>query len=402
MSRRRRFLLVAIVLWALAVAVATTRSPGPLPTAPARCQDRTSIEATLFLLGDAGAPIAPAAGGDPVAAEPVLRALASEGAEAVARVEPEHAAAVFLGDNAYPSGTPVAVGPERDQAERRLDAQLAALRGAGLRAWFVPGNHDWAGGRGADGWARVRRQGELLAASGIATLAPAGGCPGPVRARLGEHLELVFLDTAWWLYPGDKPRDPDSPCAEDSEAEVSAALGAALDEIAAAGRHAIVLAHHPLATGGPHGLRFRWTDHVFPLRTIDARLALPLPIIGSAYPLARLFGASSQDLSHPSNQRLRAALEETMATAPPLVYAAGHEHSLQLLRGSAARWLVVSGAGSSRNITFVRAVEDMLYGEAAPGFARLDVRRGGGVELGFFTVRGTEPPSESFSACLRE
>lgn len=402
MHRRRRLLLLAVFLWALVVAIATSRAPDPAPAAPERCASSQPVESVLFLLGDAGAPARPVADGDPVAAEPVLRALAAAGTDAVARVGPERAAAVFLGDNAYPDGTPPEPGPERERAERRLDAQLAALRRAGLRAWFVPGNHDWAGGGGPDGWTRVRRQGELLSASGIATMAPAGGCPGPVRAFLGEHVELVFLDTAWWLYDGDKPRDPDSRCAEGSEAEITTALAAALHEIAAAGRHAIVMAHHPLATGGPHGLRFRWTDHLFPLRFLDSRLAIPVPIVGSAYPLARSFGVSPQDLSHPRNRALRTALEDAMVAAPPLVYAAGHEHSLQLLRGNTARWLVVSGAGSSRQITFARPVEGTLYAEAVPGFARLDTRRGGSVEARFFAAPLAGPPAEVFSACLQE
>ncbi len=402
MSPARTAAALAVLLWAFAVAVATGSATAPAPPIAAHCAGDEPVESVLFLIGDAGAPLPAEDGGDPVAADPVLRALAVAGADAVARVGPERAAAVFLGDNVYPDGIPPEPGPDRERAERRLGAQIEALRRAGLRAWFLPGNHDWGDGDADDGRARVRRQGELLAASGIATLQPANACPGPERVRLGDHVELVLLDTAWWLHDGAAPRDPGSSCATRSEAEVTAALVAALHEIVASGRHAVVAAHHPLATGGPHGLRFRWTDHLFPLRSLDPRLVLPLPILGSAYPLARILGASPQDFSHPRNRALRRALEGAMEQAPPLVYAAGHEHGLQLLRGNAARWLVVSGAGSSRKITFVRPALGALYGEAVPGFARLDVRRNASVELRFFATPDGEPANERFSACLHE
>ncbi len=402
MSRTRWLTLGAICVWMFGVVIATAPVSTPARAIATQCASREPVETVLFLLGDAGAPAEPADGGDRVASEPVLRALAVAGADAVARVGAERAAAVFLGDNVYPDGIPLEPGPDRERAERRLGTQIEALRRAGLRAWFVPGNHDWGDGGDDDGWARVRRQGELLAASGVATLAPAGGCPGPLRVRLGAQLELVLLDSAWWLYEGDKPRDPGSACAADSEAEVTAALAAALREISGSGRQAVVIAHHPLASGGPHALRFRWSDHVFPLRAIDSRLLLPLPILGSVVPVARHFGASAQDFSHPRNQALRAALEGALAEAPPLVYAAGHDHGLQLLRGAAASWYVVSGAGSSRQITFARRTEDTLYAEAVPGFARLDVRRDASVELRFFATADAGAPVESFSACLRE
>lgn len=402
MSRARTLSLLAIATWTLGVVLATISRPDPPPPVAPHCARSEPIESTLFLLGDAGGPAPAPHGADPVAAEPVLRALAAAGSEAVARLGAEHVAAVFLGDNVYPNGVPLDPGPKRERAERRLGAQIEALRRAGLHAWFVPGNHDWSDGGADEGWARVRAEGALLAASGVATMAPPDGCPGPTRIRFGEHVELLLLDTAWWLYEGTRPSDPDSDCAEDSEAEIIAALGAALREIAATGRHALVMAHHPLASGGPHAGRFNWLEHLFPLRAIDARLWLPLPVLGSLYPVSRNLGVSPQDFSHPRYRALRSALESALATAPPLVYAAGHDHGLQLLRGDHARWLVVSGAGSSRQITFARPTAQTLFADAVPGFARLDIRRGGSVELRFLATPTDAAPATVFSACLKE
>jgi hypothetical protein len=387
---KRRALGIAFAAWTLAVAA--PRSPlGPDAEPPASCEDPGPIDATLFLVGDAGAPRPDG--------EPVLEALAAAGAEAAARVGPERAAAVFLGDNVYPDGVPPSPGPERDRAEQRIGAQLDAVRRAGLRAWFVPGNHDWGTG-GDDGWERVRAQTALLAASGVAQAAPADGCPGPVSVALGERLSLVLLDTAWWLHRGPRPHAPDSPCPAGDEDAVTAALADALRAAAAEGRHAIVLAHHPLASGGPHGAAFDWSDHLFPLRALDRSLWVPLPIVGSAYPLARRLGVSAQDATSAPYAAMRRALERSFAAAPPLVAAGGHDHGLQLLRGEGARWQVVSGAGSSRLVTFARPVRGTRFAAAVPGFARLDAHAGGAVSLAFVATPPGGPPREPFATCL--
>jgi hypothetical protein len=388
-----RGLAIAVVLWALGLLAAAGPPPAPGAAAPARCADAGPLDATLFLLGDAGAPRPEG--------EPVLAALAAAGADAVARVGGARAAAVFLGDNAYPDGVPAEDGRERRQAEQRLGAQLDAVRRAGLRAWFVPGNHDWASG-GDDGAARIRAQTALLAASGVAAAAPADGCPGPVTAALGDRLGLVLLDTAWWLHPGPRPRASDTACPTGSPEAVTAALAAALRAAAEDGRHAIVLAHHPLVSGGPHGAAFDWSDHLFPLRALHPALLLPLPIVGSSYPLARRLGVSAQDLPSKSYTKMRRLIEGALSAAPPLVYAAGHDHGLQLLRGESARWHLVSGAGSSRLVTFARPVDGTVFAAGRPGFARLDAYAGGAVAVAFVTTSPDAPPREPFSACLAE
>ena len=50
-------------------------------------------------------------------------------------------------------------------------------------------------------------------------------------------------------------------------------------------RHVVVVAHHPMVTGGSHGGHFTWRHHVFPLRAYKKWLWLPLPGIGSAPPV---------------------------------------------------------------------------------------------------------------------
>jgi hypothetical protein len=88
-------------------------------------------------------------------------------------------------------------------------------------------------------------------------------------------------------------------------------------------------------------------------------------------------GGSLEDLDDPDYREALEALEHSLAASPPLVYAGGHDHSLQLIRGREGAPLhVVSGAGSSSKVTTVTAVEGTLFAHAHPGFVVLDFQRG--------------------------
>ena len=209
---------------------------------------------------------------------------------------------------------------------------------------------------------------------------------------------LVFLDTQWWLHTGPKPQGDDSPCAAAREGDVGAALASALRD--AGSRHAIVLAHHPLVSGGPHGVRFGWKEHFFPFREAHRLAWLPMPIIGSIWPLLRIAGASDQDLPGTAYRHMIESIDAALGQAPPLVFAAGHDHTLQLIRGATARFHLVSGAGSAGNLTWVHPVAGTLYAAAASGWARLDFDRGGAVEASFRTLDETGTPALAYRACL--
>jgi hypothetical protein len=372
---------------ALAAAVVIAACVPPrAATPPGTPAASDEIETTLFLIGDAGEPLRR---GDPVLAA-LRRAVAGRADRAVV---------AFLGDNIYSRGMPPEGAADRGDAERRIDAQLAVVVGTGARGIFVPGNHDWA--RGLRGWDAIRRQGAYVAARGDprVTIVPSDGCPGPVVEDTGSRLRLVILDTQWWLYNGPKPRDPTSSCPADSEQEVRDALRNAT--ASASDRYVIVLAHHPLATGGSHGGHFTWRQHLFPLREFSRRLWIPLPLIGSAYPISRRRGITSQDLSSLENQRMRVVLEDALAEHRPLIYAAGHEHNLQVLRGIGAEWHLVSGAGSYGHVGPVAWRDSTTFAVAASGYMRLDVLRDGRARLGVMTVGADSIAVERFSLWLK-
>ena len=364
---------------ARAVGAAAAAPPAP-PAPPAE------IDVTLFLIGDAGGPAPPDS-------EPVLLAL-----RAAAAAVP-HAVIVFLGDNVYPDGIPDSAAPNRATAERTLTQELHVLESSGARGFFVPGNHDWAS-MGPGGWDAIRRQERFVGARGDAhvTFLPGGGCPGPAVVDVRHVVRLVALDTQWWLHDGPKPEDPASSCPADSDREVIDSLHAAL--ASGGGRAVVVLGHHPLATGGPHGGHFGWQAHVFPLRAVKSWLWIPLPLIGSAYPIARENGISSQDAPSAAYRRMRATLDSGFAGSPPLIYAAGHDHALQVIGGTSARYELLSGAGIFGHLDRVTALDGTRFAKRASGFMRVEFLGDGRARLSVIVVDRSGGGTEAFALWL--
>ena len=368
-----------VFLWWVVLTGCSTR---PQPISPAFRPAPVAIETTLLLIGDAGAP---------TDRDPVLAALERE-------IDRDAASTtvVFLGDNIYPDGMPDSAAPSRKDMERRLDQQVRAADQAS-RVYFVPGNHDWAS-QGDDGWDAILRQGRYLAENGEARLLPEDGCPGPAVVDLGSRVRLILLDTQWWLHDGPRP-GPDSSCNAATLTEVSDAIKSAIQS--ASDRHVIVAGHHPLESSGPHGGRFGWLDHLFPLRAVAKWAWIPLPVIGSAYPIARMSGAFRQDLSSSRYAELRAALQAAFAGVSPLVYVAGHEHALEVHRGPGAQYTLVSGTGSSGEARALHPQKGTVFAASADGFMRLDAYRDGRVQLTVVTLDESGDSRDAWVQWLR-
>lgn len=352
----------------------------PIPDAPPE-----AVETSLFLIGDAGKPHKD---------EPVLAALRGLIARDSAR-----SLVLFLGDNIYPRGLPAPTSADYDSATIRLDAQIAVLTSTGVPGYFVPGNHDWDR-FGDSGWASIRRQEARIAQVGgsLVQLLPKGGCPGPVVVDVKSRLRLILLDSQWWLQGGPKPHTAADGCEFYTPAMVEKALH---DSVAsAAGREVIVAAHHPLSSGGEHGGFFDWKDHLFPLHNVKSWLWIPLPGLGSIYPVARGLGISSQDIPSKKYGAMIKAFSRAFQGQKPLAFAAGHEHGLQLIQGGPVQWQLVSGAGISEHEGPLVAIDGTLLGLQEPGFMRIDVLGDGRVRLGVIIVDAAGKPTEIHSRWL--
>ncbi|MEE9225655.1 MAG: metallophosphoesterase [Bacteroidota bacterium] len=339
---------------------------------------------SIFLIGDAGKPSAKRR-------EPTLAALTRQASH-----RPEKSLILFLGDNIYSYGMPEESDDGRLEAERKINEQVRVVEESGARAIFMPGNHDWRGG-----WEAILRQEEFLVSKENANVLflPHGGCPGPEVIDLSDRLRLVILDTQWWLEEGSKPEHPDSDCGPDSKEEVIDSLAQALHD--AGERYVLVVGHHPLDTHGRHGGFFDWKDHLFPLRVVKSWMWIPLPGLGSLYPLARSLGITNQDLSSSAYRDMKARIEGVLSERPPLAYVAGHEHVLQVLRGSGPYLLVISGSGTSDHSPTLTTGSNTLFAHMHPGFVRIDFLRDGSVRLGVIVpIDGHGASKEVFSMWL--
>jgi hypothetical protein len=309
----------------------------------------------VLLIGDAG---------DSRENQPTLDALGRWG-----NAQRDRTTVLFLGDNLYPEGLH---DGDRERGEAVLRSQLDAT---GATRIFTPGNHDW--GIPSFSAARLMEEQRFIDAQPGAELLPKEGCPGPatrVLAPAGElrkGLAVVLLDLQWWLLPPEERPE----CGGLDEDAAVAQLGAALRELD--DHWVIVGAHHPLTTGGPHGgLSY---GGFFDL------------IIG----MYGWFMGGLQNTYEPAYANAIMKVSPALATTQPLLFAGGHDHNLQLLRGGpASRYEVVSGAGSVKKVSTVTHIEQTLFAHAHPGFIAIDFhQRAGGDEVLLHVVEtGSEIP----------
>jgi hypothetical protein len=277
---------------------------------------------------------------------------------------------IFLGDNVYPKGLPLPGHKDRAEAEKILDRQLDAVKNYKGNIFFIPGNHDWEY-MGKEGWARVRQQ-EAYIESRLNrqhAFIPGGGCPGPVKISISDELVIIVLDTQWWLHDHNKPYGGGYGCKAVNKADVLVQLRDFIDRNK--GRHIVVAAHHPLFSNGNHGGYHNALDHIFPLRLLDKYKwysYIPLPLIGSLYPLYRKFGGSDQDLPSYEYQHLKKELMTIFRDYKEIIYVAGHEHNLQYYNEENFHHII---SGSGCKVNPLKAGGDVAFADKEHGFAKL-------------------------------
>lgn len=393
--RKRRLTAIALVF---AFASGCIRPPivvSGAPVDPVECPPEAEASQAVFLIGDAGAPKLSREGSDELV-DPVLRGLHAQVAEQVAEHGADRVYVLFLGDNIYQEGMPPADHRDRRRTERVLEAQIAAS--APARTTFVLGNHDWHH-NGPDGWTRALAQREFLRGfEPRVQMRPDGGCTGPETLDVGDHLRFVFLDEAAFEHLYENPTEHATVCPHQNTLEAYLDLAAEFDH--PEDRHMALAMHHPLVTAGPHGGHFTWKQHVFPLTDFWSWAWLPLPIVGSAYPLARQLGVSRTDLTSERYERMVRAVYRASRPRVPGLFVGGHEHSLQLHRDEVGAYYLVSGAGSTAKIERVEPMPTTMMSTARAGFMRLDVHQNGALRVAVFALDADDRPEKIFRHCL--
>lgn len=143
------------------------------------------------------------------------------------------------------------------------------------------------------------------------------------------------------------------------------------------------------------------------------RRAVRRYLTGTFPPESRLLelGAGSlvQDLNSTAYRELQVGLAQLFREIRrPLIYAGGHDHSLQVIEQEDPKkpqWTLVSGSASK--LTDVGPAAGMRFAVDKPRFIRLGFRRDGGVELHVYAAEAAyqhcgDEDDEDVATCMRE
>ena len=291
---------------------------------------------------------------------------------------------LFLGDNLYRNGLPNDQSPNYNSARAVLDSQLSIADNTPAKVYMIPGNHDWQNGS-AGGYDAILRQ-QLYVTFAInkknVTYYPEGGCPGPVAVELGKDVVMILFDSQWWLHAYDKP-GIESDCSYKTKDQLVAQIA---DLAARNSKKLIILAcHHPFKSNGPHGGVFTLKQHIFPFTDISSKAYLPLPILGSAYPIARSVFGAPQDLSYPAYTEMIDRISTAIkAVAPNIIFVSGHEHNLQYIKDSSYNYIISGGGCKEQRVS--KNPKNSLFSTESQGFSVLEVSKNKNVTVNFYTV----------------
>lgn len=326
------------------------------------------VSKRIILIGDAGEP-------SNEDREPVLIALT----KMASQIE-DSTVVVFLGDNIYPIGLTDVNDPNRNEYERRIDEQINSVLSTTAKGFFIPGNHDWNRGK-KDGLDYIKRQFEYVNVIGNQQVffKPGRGCPGPEYFDFGNNLRIIFLDTQWWLQDKNSRSSEEDDCEFSVENDIINRISELVEDES---KFIILCGHHPLKTFGRHGGQYSIKTHLFPLTEVNNNLYIPLPIIGSLFVLTKNLGISKQDVSNPTYKRMVRSIESVLKKRSGIVYASGHEHALQAIKGINDNLYIVSGSGIFDLVDdFVGESIGTLYADTVPGFFMLDFLSNGRIKL---------------------
>ncbi|RYD55515.1 MAG: metallophosphoesterase [Sphingobacteriales bacterium] len=288
---------------------------------------------------------------------------------------------LFMGNNTH---API------DTAALRKEASI--IDNTNAKAFFVPGYHDWADGN-EKGYRAIRRQQKFIDGLGNKNIKfyPGDGCPGPKKIDLKDGAELLIMDSHWWLHEHSKP-NIESDCKFRTREEVLAEL-----EDFVRDNHdklIMVASYHPFRNKGVHSGTFGIKQHIFPLTDIRGQnsLYIPLPLIGSLYPIARNAITTKQDLINGAYQDMAetgvgslAGLRRTFQEHANTIFISGQEHNQQLIEEGNLHYIVSGAAvGGGR----VRHGRDVSYASSAQGFTVIEVTEDRKAHIQFYEVDG--------------
>ena len=312
------------------------------------------LDHSFYLIGDAGYAIKDSA-------QAVLNKF-----KKVLDKAPKNSTAIFLGDNIYPNGYTKKTELKSQLAKARIKEQTETAKKFKGRTLFIPGNHDWYSGIKG-----LKRQEKFVEdALGKHTFLPEDGCP--IKAiDISDAIKLIIVDSQWYLTNWNNHPTINDDCDIKTRQAFLEEFSSEIKK--ARGKTTIVAIHHPMYTNGPHGGQYSVKSHL-----------KPLPVLGTLINVFRKAnGVANVDLQNKHYNELKKRLVTIAQHNDKVIFASGHEHSLQYLEADNLRQ-IVSGSGSKKSAT--RNVGAGIFSYGTPGYAKLDVFKDGSSHVQFFSV----------------
>jgi len=328
-----------------------------------------SIERRIVIIGDAGDPGSIKDG----------KAVVLDAVKSIIPMD-KKTTVLFVGDNLYVNGLPCVGDACYQDGANALDSQAYLVKGTPANAIFIPGNHDWANGK-PEGYDNIRRQASFInQVADNVKFYPEDGCPGPVEVAIGDNTVLIIMDSEWWLTKGEKS-GIESDCPFKTQEEILAGI----KDIINHNPHKLILfaCHHTFKSTGVHSGYFGIKQHIFPFTDLNKYLFIPLPVIGSIYPISRGVFGSPQDLKFPLYVNMINDIDEVLKSHPYVVHIAGHEHNLQLIKDSNYHYIVSGGGCKSQRVGHNKKTK---FAAAMQGFAILDIYKNKDVRVTFYDL----------------
>ncbi|MCH2490740.1 MAG: phosphoesterase [Flavobacteriales bacterium] len=272
---------------------------------------------------------------------------------------------LFLGNSFYPAGLPKKSDPNHAKAIANFQPQLDAVKNFEGKVYVLPGNLDWKAS--VDG---LEREEDLLKAAldQEDILEPNNGCPLKL-IEIGDTIALLLIDTQWYIENWDDHPQMNDKCEiktrEKFLIEIEGELKKNKD------RTMVVAMHHPLLTNGKYGGRYTFKNQL-----------LPVPGLATLITQVRSQGAiSKQDRYNERYHELMQRLNVLAKDHNRLVFASGHDRSLQYIEDANTKQ-IVSGAGGDKTAAALGSFGEFSFG--GPGFAVLNVYTDGSSAVGFY------------------
>ncbi len=321
------------------------------------------IDQRFYLIGDAG-------GAKDESTSEALTAFRSF----TATKNTENDYVIYLGDNIYPAGLPKKGEDGRENAEKMLKKQLEAISEFKGKKLFIPGNHDWY----SDGLKGLKRQEEYIeeALGDSDAFQPEKGCPIE-KIEISDNIELLVLDSQWYISDWDKHPTINDECDIKSREAFFLEIEGELKKNNE--KTILITMHHPAFTYGLHGGYYNFEKHIF-----ASGNKIPVPGLASLVTVLRSQGGvSPQDRYNNRYNELMKRLITLAADSDRVIFASGHEHTLQYIENQNIKQ-IVSGSGAKEAPVSLGKGAEFVYG--GRGFAVLDVYKNGSSVVSFYSA----------------